>query len=50
MKDTVKKIIGLDPEKLIWIILVIFMAGLIPILYLSGYVHATGDDLSLIHI
>lgn len=44
MKDTVKKIIGLDPEKLIWIILVIFMAGLIPILYLSGYVHATGDD------
>lgn len=44
MKDTIKKIVGLDAEKLFWIIMAAFITGLIPILYLSGYVHATGDD------
>ncbi len=42
--DSAKKIIGLDTKKLSWIFLVVFIVGLIPLLYLSGYVHASGDD------
>ena len=42
--DSTKKIIGLDTKKLSWIFLVVFIVGLIPLLYLSGYVHASGDD------
>ena len=33
MKDTIKKIVGLDAEKLFWIIMATFITGLIPILY-----------------
>lgn len=39
-----KKLITLDQRKLFWILLGIFVLSLIPLLYLSGYVHASGDD------
>lgn len=34
----------LDSKKLVWIFLLLFVVSLLPILYLSGYVHASGDD------
>lgn len=44
MKKMWKKIITFDQKKIMWILLVVFVLSLIPVLYLSGYVHASGDD------
>lgn len=44
MLNTIKKCISVDQKKIVWIFLAVFVLGLIPLLYLSGYVHASGDD------
>ena len=44
MKSWIKKILLADQKKIAGILIGVFIIGLIPILYLSGYVHATGDD------
>lgn len=44
MKNTIKKIANIDTGKLSWLLGIVFIVGLIPLLYLSGYVHASGDD------
>lgn len=44
MKNTIKKLISCDQKKIAWILLTVFVLSLIPLLYLSGYVHASGDD------
>ncbi len=44
MKSWIKRILLTDQKKIAEILIVFFIIGLIPILYLSGYVHATGDD------
>ena len=46
MKQTIKKISDsfIGSKKIEVCIIVFFCISLIPILYLSGYVHATGDD------
>ena len=44
MKSWIKKILLTDQKKIAGILVVLFLIGLIPVLYLSGYVHATGDD------
>lgn len=44
MKMIGKKIVAIDQKKIMWILLAVFALSLIPLLYLSGYVHASGDD------
>ncbi len=44
MKESWKRILETDQKKIAYILVIIFAAGLLPLLYLSGYVHATGDD------
>lgn len=39
-----KRCINLEQKKMVWIFLTVFVLGLVPLLYLSGYVHASGDD------
>lgn len=44
MKKFLKKILQCDHKIIALCLVAAFVASLIPILYLSGYVHATGDD------
>lgn len=44
MKKILKKILTCDHQKIAFILVLIFVISLLPILYLSGYVYATGDD------
>lgn len=44
LKQTVHNIFFCDQKKIAIFLGCLFVVGLIPILYLSGYVHATGDD------
>lgn len=44
MKNICKKVITTEHKKIAWFLLLIFAGSLIPLLYLSGYVHASGDD------
>ena len=41
----INKIKKFSSAKMAWLLVVLFALSLIPILYLSGYDHATGDDL-----
>lgn len=44
VKKWVKSLITIDEKKVALILSTVFFMSLIPLLYLSGYVHATGDD------
>lgn len=44
MKEVWKKILETDQKKIAYVLVFVFAASLLPLLYLSGYVHATGDD------
>ena len=44
MKKRINKKIKIDQKKIAIFTGIVFLISLIPILYLSGYVHATGDD------
>lgn len=44
MKKRINKKIKIDQKRIAIFTGIVFLVSLIPILYLSGYVHATGDD------
>lgn len=44
MRNMWKKMLGVDQKKIMFILIAAFVVSLLPLLYLSGYVHASGDD------